>query len=167
MRHPLIGNWLSTENLGEVYVLYHRKESKLSLLFSIVSSMPSTRLVHNEYIINKRLKIQVSDISIAMHLSNYSEHLHPQWQSIRCSANALITSPTVILHSFSGEMENKSILGLLKGTQERITELGTVSIAVILSPWTTKPRVQENFNFFFYFQENFITALALGKVLLF
>lgn len=34
----------------------------VSLLFSIVSSVPSRRLMHNEYLINKRKKMELSKI---------------------------------------------------------------------------------------------------------
>lgn len=45
------------EHLGRVHVTLHKKESKLIVLFSIASSVPSTRVIHKEYFINKKMKM--------------------------------------------------------------------------------------------------------------
>lgn len=57
LKQPMIGFCYQQKIWGGEHVMLHIKESKLSLLLSIVSSVPSTRWIHNEYFINKRMKI--------------------------------------------------------------------------------------------------------------
>lgn len=98
-------------HLGGAHVTLHRKESKLSLLFSIVSSVPSTRLIHNECFINKRIKqlsCICSQLSICICLVTQPPY-PPGSKFFRYQVLSKYMMATGPPHSFSGEMENKSI----------------------------------------------------------